>query len=237
MRRVVVVIAVLVVVAGSAAAFVIVRDDGEPDRASSTGAFPNSPVAPTPEFTPSVEPAASPTPPAVPAQEPATSGPVSESCVEGWVTPPRSSPMFTDPLGVIRRTAPVRGELVVVDMRLFVGPESPPSVGDSAKGYLQVVRRWYVKLYAADELDYQGRFLVEQRAFGKGLSAVAPYDTEGFTSPDWTGFQYDAAQLARRAYPGLPGRWFGEPYDFAKGGGGLTNPGLPAEVLGCMRGT
>ncbi len=91
--------------------------------------------------------------------------------------------MFTDPLGVIRRTAPVKGELVVVDMRLFVGPESPPSVGESAKGYLQIVRRWYVKLYATDELSYQGRFLVEQRAFGKGVSAVAPYDTRGSLRP------------------------------------------------------
>ncbi len=120
---------------------------------------------------------------------------------------------------------------------MFVGPESPPSEGEGAKGYLQDIRRWYVKLYADDDISYQGRFLVEQRVFGRGVSAVAPYDTEGFSSPDWTGFQFDSAEPAAKTYPGLPGRWSGVPYDFVKGGGGLTNPGLPDAVVGCMKGT
>ena len=96
---------------------------------------------------------------------------------------------------------------------MFVGPESPPSAGDDAKGYLQDIRRWYIKLFVPSDLSYQGRFIVEQRVFGRGVAAVAPYDTEGFSSPDWSGFQYDSANRLRRPYPGLPGRWSGIRYD------------------------
>jgi hypothetical protein len=59
-------------------------------------------------------------------------------------------------------------------MRYFEGPESPPAPD---KGYLLVVERWYVKLYAERDLSFQGRFLVESRRFGRGTVAVAPYDT------------------------------------------------------------
>ena len=145
--------------------------------------------------------------------------------------------MFTDPLGVIRRTAPVAGDFEVVDMRMFVGPESPPSVGDEAKGYLQDIRRWYIKLFVPSDLSYQGRFIVEQRVFGRGVAAVAPYDTEGYSSPDWSGFQYDSAKRLPKPYPGLPGRWSGIRYDFVRGGAGLSIPGLPDEVTGCLDGT
>ena len=92
----------------------------------------------------------------------------------------------------------MKGPLVVVDMRRFVGPESPPS----RQGYLQDVERWYIKLYARDDIAFQGRFLVESRTFGRGLSAVAPYDTEGFASPDWVGFQYDSCGQGAQALPG-----------------------------------
>lgn len=236
MRKVSLVVVLAVLVAGVAYFAIRRGDDGE--TAAPTSEFANSPGSATPAFTPSATAVAvSPTPPALPAKEPPTKGSASATCIGGWVTPPRDSRMFTDPLGIIRRTVPVEGDFVVVDLRTFVGPESPPSVGDAAKGYLQDIRRWYVKLYAADDLAYQGRFLVEQRLFGRGLSSVAPYDTEGFTSPDWVGFQFDSAEPVPKAYAGLPGTWSGEPYDFVKGGGGLTNPGLPDEVLGCMRGT
>ncbi len=92
-------------------------------------------------------PTASPTPPALPAEPPATKGPPSPTCVKGWVTPPAGTPQFTDPLGMIRRIDPTLGKLAVVDMRYFVGPESPPS----EQGYLQDIERWYIKLY--DEQD------------------------------------------------------------------------------------
>jgi hypothetical protein len=235
-RRVIVGVVVAVLLVGGGV--VLLRDRDSSEAASSPPAFPNSAPSATPAFTPPASPSmTSPTPPTVPAREPTTKGQATDSCVEGWVTPPRDSPMFTDPLGIIRRTSPVDGDLVVVDMRVFVGPESPPSVGDSAKGYLQDIRRWYIKLYAADDLTYQGRFLVEQRTFGRGVAAVAPYDTEGFSTPDWVGFQYDSAKPWSKAYPALPGTWSGEPYDFVRGGAGLTNPGLPDEVVGCMKGT
>jgi hypothetical protein len=117
-----------------------------------------------------------------------------------------------------------------VDLRFFEGPESPPS----DKGYLLDIRRWYVKAFAKHDLSFQGRFLVESRTFGTGLVAVAPYDSNGFRSPDWVGFQFDSGDLEARVYPGLPGSWAGVPYDFVSGGEGLQIPGLPDEVVGCL---
>jgi hypothetical protein len=123
-------------------------------------------------------------------------------------------------------------------MRFFEGPESPPS----EQGYLLLVQRWYVKLYAPQDPSFQGRFLVEARRFGRGVAAVAPYDTSGFRSPDWIGFQYDSADSEPRAYEGLPGVWAGEPYDFVRGepdgeDARLTIPGLPDAAVGCLDAT
>jgi hypothetical protein len=154
-------------------------------------------------------------------------------CVNGWVTPRRGTRDLEFPLRVIRRTTGVEGPLRIVDMRYFEGPESPPS----DKGYILVIQRWYVKLYAERDPAFQGRFLVENRRFGSGISAVAPYDSSGWRSPDWVGFQYDSADTQARAYPGLPGLWEGIPYDFVNGGGGITIPGLPQQVVGCLNGT
>jgi hypothetical protein len=187
----------------------------------------------SPSTSPSSSPTGTPTPPASPKHAPPTRGPASPTCVHGWATPRGTSPDFTDPLGIIRRTTSVRGPLVVVDMRVFDGPESPPS----DKGYLLDVRRWYVKLYAKDDPSFQGRFLVESRRFGRGLSAVAPYDTRGWRSPDWRGFQYDEGRTKNRAVVGLPGTWSGVEYDFVEGGAGLNFPGLPDRVVGCLSGT
>jgi hypothetical protein len=207
-------------------------DRGGSERADTP--FSNAPASATPSFTGGGQVAMSPTPPATPAVAPTTKGAPTAACDQGWVTPPSDSPDFTDPLGVIRRTAPVQGDFVVVDMRLFVGPESPPS---EDKGYLRDIRRWYVKLYVQGDWSYQGRFLVEQRRFGRGVAAVAPYDTKGFSSPDWSGFQWNSADTTPRAYPGLPGEWPGTRYDFVRGGAGLTIPGLPDAVRGCLDGT
>ena len=178
------------------------------------------------------EPSASAPPPAEPSAPPETSGAPAPDCVNGWVTPDEGTPERTNPIGVIRRTSGFAGDYEIVDMRMFLGPESPPS----DKGYLADIRRWYVRLYAVDDLTYQGRFLVEQRRFGRGLAAVAPYDSEGFASPDWIGFQWENGSEPLR-YPGLPGAWTGVPYDFVEGGGGLTIPGLPDDVRGCLEGT
>ena len=124
------------------------------------------------------------------------------------------------------------GEPVIVEMRYFTGPESPPS----EKGYIMTIERWYVKLYTEADLRFQGRFLIESREYGDGVAAVAPYDTEGYRSPDWSGFQWNEADQVPRPYAGLPGEWSGIRYDFVKGGTGLSLPGLPAEVTGCLDG-
>ena len=172
-------------------------------------------------------------PPPTPLTAPPTTGPAATTCVNGWATPSRNSQPYLQPLGIIRRTTGIEGPLVVVDMRLFTGPESPPS----EQGYIADVKRWYVKLYAKDDPAFQGRFLVEARRFGRGVSALASYRSHGWRSPDWIGFQWNSADTTPKAYPGLPGAWEGIPYDFVKGGGGLTIPGLPRDVAGCMNGT
>jgi hypothetical protein len=175
---------------------------------------------------------ASPTPPAIPEEKPARRGPVASDCVQGWKTPKADSGRYRTPLRVIRRITG-QDRLEVVDMRYFDGPESPPS----DRGYLLNVERWYVKAFAKDDLAFQGRFLIEERTYGVGLVAVAPYDTNGFRSPDWTGFQFDSGDTQAEVYPGLPGTWSGVPYDFVRGGAGLEMPGLPKEVVGCLSAT
>ena len=203
-------------------------EDATPKRTGPL--FPNTPAAahPTPAWPTAT--LASPTPPALPAEPPPTSGPKTEDCVEGWRTPLEGTALEQYPLDVIARTVELPDDRVVVDMRYFEGPESPPS----EMGYLANVERWYVKLFSPSDLRFQGRFLVESRDFGDGVSAVAPYDTDGFRSPDWSGFQWNEADPKARAYAGLPGRWRGVRYDFVRGGEGIHIRGLPAAVKGCL---
>jgi hypothetical protein len=191
-----------------------------------------SPTTATPSFTaPTVT--GSPTPPALPERPPPTEGPAVPTCVDGWTAPEPGSRRAAHALRMIRRAVDLPGEPTIVEMRYFTGPDSPPS----EKGYLLTVERWYVKLFTEADLSFQGRFLVERREFGSGVVAVAPYDTRGFRSPDWSGFQWDEADADKKGYPGLPGRWPGIRYDFVRGGAGLQIPGLPARVAGCMEGT
>ncbi len=222
------------IVLALAVAAVACMDDGSPGVPSPKGATTSTTTSSAPSVTPDDGTSATPSPtePPVPEGPPETRGSSSTDCVNGWVTPPEGSAKYLSPLGVIRRTTGVRGPLRIVDLRYFEGPESPPT----DKGYLLVVQRWYVKLYAKRDFSFAGRFLVEARRFGQGLAAVAPYDTSGFASPDWIGFQL-TADLAPTSYQGLPGQWAGLPYDFVEGGQGLTIPGLPDEVVGCVDGT
>ena len=209
-------------------------DGNETEGATGPTAPTTTSTSTTPPVTP-VEPTGaspSPTRPTLPDTPPETRGASSTDCVNGWVTPPEDTERYLSPLGVIRRTTGVRGPLEIVDLRFFEGPESPPT----DKGYLLVVQRWYVKLYARRDFSFAGRFLVEARRFGQGVAAVSPYDSTGFSSPDWVGFQVTADPDAS-SYEGLPGEWAGVPYDFVEGGEGLTIPGLPAEVVGCLHGT
>ncbi len=193
-------------------------------------AFPNQP-SPSPSRIVTPLPSGATQPPAASASPgPArASGAPSHRCEEGWETPSASTRDRAIPIRVILDRLEVDADPVVVEMRMFDGPESPPS----DKGYIANVRRWYVKLTVPGEPGAQGRFLVEDRTFGTGLVAVAPFRTEGFTSPDWVGFQFDPVAPAL-AYPDLPGTWRGVPYDFVEGGEGLTIPGLPNAVAGCL---
>ena len=228
LRRVAVPLTALVLLAAACTG-----GDEPSDPFASTPPPSTQPPSPSPSATGSPSPLASPTPPAIPDPPPPTSGAATATCMNGWATPDAGTPAFTDPLGLIRRATRVDGTFHVVDMRRFTGPESPPS----EQGYLLDVERWYIKLFVEEDLSFQGRFLVEARRFGRGLVAVAPYDTEGFRSPDWRGFQYDSGHTRRRTVPGLPGTWSGIEYDFVEGGEGLTIPGLPDEVRGCLDGT
>lgn len=160
-----------------------------------------------------------------------TTAPSGDRCVNGWATPQRDHELVREALRVIRRHLQVDGGFSLQDFRFFEGPESPPST----KGYLENVRRFYVKGHLREDPAFRGRWLVESREFGSGVSAVAPYDSEGFASPDWTGFLYQEG-MEPRAFQGLPGEWVGEPYDFVTAEP-FEFPGLPDEVVGCMDGT
>jgi hypothetical protein len=207
------------------------------DTAQAAGGTPGASdtPSPTPTPTPRQTPPSNVKPPKPPAKAPPTSGPKSSSCINGWITPAPGTALYEEPLRLIAHDEHVRGPIVVTDMRYFVGGESPPP--SPPKGYLSNIKRWYVKLWARHDPAFQGRFLVESRVFGSGISAVAPYRTQGFQSPDWKGFQYDSANPRPRYVPGLPGRWSGIEYDFVKGGGGLDFPGLPTNLAGCLSGT
>lgn len=171
--------------------------------------------------------------PIVPLPAGVRTGPRSESCVSGWVVPRPRTPLFRKPLRIMGEAMSVKGEFLVVDMRYFEGPESPRA----DKGYQKRVRRWYVKAYRERDPSFRGRWLVEEREFGPGLVAVAPFQSEGFVSPDWIGFQHESVDQEGKAYPGLPGTWGGTPYDFVNGGAGVDIPGLPSSSAGCMEGT
>jgi hypothetical protein len=179
-----------------------------------------------------------PSPAATPVEEGVEAPTATQACANGWLDP--TDPEQRElPFHVIRRTMKVDGEFDVTEMRYFEGPESPPST----KGYLLRVDRWYVKASLEGDPSFRGRWLIEERAFGSAVVAVAPFESEGFASPDWVGFQYEGEDAKRLRYPDLPGKWAGIPYDFVSGrdletGKKVFNfPGLPREVAGCLEGT
>ncbi len=119
--------------------------------------------------------------------------------------------------------------LDVDDIRYFTGPD-PENILEPRYENLD---RWYIKATPVDaDPTYRGRWLVERRTETVlGVSAVAPFDTTGFESPDWSGFEGDGAP---RAIEGLPGKWGGIQYDFVTGEGDSGFPGLPASQVGCL---
>lgn len=207
-----------------ALACLLLSCNGETPTADGTPATPASPVSPGGTVLPT------------------TTGDGKElagECVNSYTSPPEGDPLRDDAIRALRKAMGFRGDFHVEEMRYFEGPESPPSERD----YALLVKRWYVKGWPEEDPSIQGRWLIERRAFGVGVSAVAPFDSEGFASPDWVGFQFEGPDAALEAYPGLPGEWAGEPYDFVTGKALETEeevfgfPGLPVEVIGCLAGS
>jgi hypothetical protein len=160
----------------------------------------------------------------------AGSGDPAAGCVEGWVSPAPGTEVYQEALDLIGAQMGIDGELVVDEMRYFRGPD----VAWIVEPHFDVVRRWYVKASLVDDPHFRGRWLLEYRDQNRrGISAVAPYDTAGYESPDWRGFTGEGPP---RTIPGLPAQWPGIDYDFVTGEGDTGNRGLPAEVEGCIAG-
>ena len=159
----------------------------------------------------------------------ASSGPKAD-CVNGWFTPAVASGEYDDGLALLDRQLEQDGQWQLEALRYFIGPDVSWSQTPAS-----IVERWYVRGALATDPNVRGRFLVERRsALDAGVTAVAPYDSQGFQSPDWTAFLGDGSP---QTYLGLPGQWSGTPYDFVSGGGNSGQPGLPDQVAGCVSDT
>lgn len=157
-----------------------------------------------------------------------SSGPATD-CVNGWTTALEGDAEFGTALYLIERRMEVTGSWTVDEVRYFTGPDVV-----WAETPAPLVERWYVKASLA-EGGFRGRWLMERRSdLDYGVVAVAPYDSTGFQSPDWTGFVGDGQPTT---YLGLPGQWSGTPYDFVSGAGYSGQPGLPDQVVGCLSDT
>jgi tRNA A-37 threonylcarbamoyl transferase component Bud32 len=136
------------------------------------------------------------------------------ACVNNFSVPTVGTPLRVQPLDAIRDRMDIDGRFVVTEMRTFAGSDG--------------TRWWYVKATRQDDLDFNGRWLVRDGSGGAEVVAAAPYDSLGFTSPEWRGFRGTGPL---QTYTGLPGSWAGPDYDF------VTEGGLPPEVQACMDGT
>lgn len=192
-------------------------------------------TAPMPTVTPAPTgpptPTASPSPTPSPARRTPDAGPPSADCIAGWHAPPPDSPFFLDGLELLTAELGLEALLEVVEMRYFSGPDVPWII----EPHYPIVQRWYIKARVLEDPLFAGRWLLEERTEQvRGVAAVAPFDSQGFESPDWVGFFGEGPP---REYPGLPGEWSGIPYDFVTGEGDSGQPGLPDEVIGCLSGT
>ena len=205
-------------------------EPSDPFAVSPTEATPTSPAAEPPV------PPGSPTPPAIPHGSPATKGPANATCEQGWVTPPAGTPMFTDPLGLILidRTG------ASVTSRWSTCVCSLDRIASLGRGGCQGLPAGHPPLVhqtlRAGRLSYQGRFIVERA----GSVAGSPRSRRTTPRVHLAGLERVPVRLGerrRKPYPGLPGAWSGIRYDFVRGGAGLSIPGLPDEVIGCLDGT
>jgi hypothetical protein len=186
----------------------------------------------TPTGTPPVE--TTPTPPST--ASPAAAATPWPACINGWTSPPAGDTKYEEGLIILANYMGLADPfnvdpLNVDDMRYFVGPD-PDNILDPR---FENVERWYIKATLSTDPTYRGRWLIERRTADRlGVSAVAPYGTEGYLSPDWHGFEGDGAP---RAIEGLPGTWAGIDYDFVTGEGDSGYPGLPDSQAECLSGT
>jgi hypothetical protein len=191
---------------------------------------PTATAAPSPSPTVASTATPAPTLTAGPTGTPAA-GPPSADCINGWTSPADGDAKRALGLTILTNYMGLTDQLVVDDIRYFRGPD-PDNILEPRYENLE---RWYIKAHLASDPTYAGRWLVEKRTKTVlGVSAVAPFDSTGFQSPDWSGFEGDGAP---RAIEGLPGEWGGIQYDFVTGDGDSGFPGLPATQVGCLAGT
>lgn len=189
-----------------------------------------SPIPPTPTSTATPTPTATTTPSPIPSHASASPWP---ACISGWVRPVPSDLLgiYEAGLEILSSYMGLDDPLHVEDMRYFVGPD-PDWILEPR---FEMVEHWYIKATLSTDPTYRGRWLVEKRDEQRlGVSAVAPYDTLGYESPDWSGFVGDGIP---RPIEGLPGLWGGIQYDFVTGEGDTGNPGLADELAECLAGT
>jgi hypothetical protein len=153
------------------------------------------------------------------------------TCINGYKGLPQDDPKYVEGLDHLATYLGLPVPLVVNDNRYFVGPD-PENIIEPR---FENVERWYFKGVLSTDPTYAGRWLYEKRTDDRqGVSAVAPYDTIGYQSPDWSGFEGDGEP---RVIAGLPGVWGGIQYDFVTGEGDGGYPGLPESQSECLLGT
>jgi hypothetical protein len=193
---------------------------------------PTAPLSPSPSPPPPTA-TAIPLPTAPPSPSPsfpAAFGTPSPGCVFGWISPQQGSIEYDEALAILSAQMGVEGSWTVTEMRYFVGPEVPWILSNP-----NPVERWYVRAALVDDPNFRGRWLIEKRSEEvMGVAAVAPWESFGYESPDWTGF---VGEGEPQNYLGLPGQWSGRPYDFVTGEGDSGNPGLPDAVVDCLLAT
>jgi hypothetical protein len=213
------------------------RASAEPLREAAAPSQQVLPLAPRPSPEPppaaTAHPAQAPSPAIEPLEYPsgegdpiepppgaAPSGAVTtETCVKGWITPARGSPLRKAALDMIRARRSER--FVVVEMRYFVGPEDAEVIGPQHD-----VERWYVKAYSLGKSSRRQRWLVRRADVGRGVDAFAAFDSIGYGPGTWKRPRPSDESVSDP---------FQRPCDRA--GPGEKCMGLPREVLGCLQGT
>ncbi len=107
---------------------------------------------------------------------------MTDSCVNGWITPVLGAALRTMPLDHIRGYLELgSGDLFIVDeMRYFVGPEDVQVAAPRRD-----VERWYVEAHQQADPSIAGRWIVRRIPIGEGLAYSADAGTTGFAEGVW----------------------------------------------------